>query len=50
MGKKSREKKERRVQGWSGTKKDAGALPPLPDRRALEKEMANLHRLLVLLR
>ncbi len=46
MGKKSREKRERREQGASGTKGDAGARLPVSDRRAHEKTMADLHRLL----
>jgi len=46
MGRKSRNKKGRRKQGASGAKGNAGAPPPVPDRRALEKTMSDLHRLL----
>ena len=46
MGRKSRNKKGRRKQGASGAKGNAGARPPVSDRRALEKTMSDLHRLL----
>jgi len=46
MGKKSRKKKERRESGGSGAQGDASARSPVSDRRALEKTMADLHRLL----
>lgn len=46
MGRKSREKKQRREQGRSKTDKDSGAAVPKRDRRNLEKTMSDLHRLL----
>jgi len=46
MGKESREKKQRRQQGAAQPAGDAAARPPLPDCRALEKTMSDLHRIL----
>ena len=46
MSKKKRVSKQTRRRKPLVTKDSQGAPPPLPDRRALEQQMANLHRLL----